>query len=118
MEKKACYQSLVETIAALHSVDYKAVGLENYGRTSNFYPRQIERMHQVSTMQWKAGAPPLPNLDAMVRWFKDNYVTDECTLIHGDFKPDVSDITLLCESIAKPIVKPFLPISLCIRKCT
>jgi aminoglycoside phosphotransferase (APT) family kinase protein len=31
-ERRAIYESQIDTLAALHSADYKAIGLEDFGR--------------------------------------------------------------------------------------
>jgi aminoglycoside phosphotransferase (APT) family kinase protein len=40
-ERKATYESMVEVMAALHKVDYKTVGLEEFGRPSGYIQRQL-----------------------------------------------------------------------------
>ena len=37
------YQNKNKTLAALHSVDYKKVGLEDYGKSGNYVARQVSR---------------------------------------------------------------------------
>src|SRR6201993_434009 len=37
------YMAQVKTLADLHNTDYKAIGLEDYGRTGNYMARQIDR---------------------------------------------------------------------------
>jgi acyl-CoA dehydrogenase len=39
-ERTAVYASVVDTMVALHAVDYKAVGLEGFGRDSGYVQRQ------------------------------------------------------------------------------
>jgi aminoglycoside phosphotransferase (APT) family kinase protein len=61
-ERTAVYRSFIESIAALHQVDYKAVGLENHGRPGNYYSRQIHRWSE----QYKASETE--SLPAMLDW--------------------------------------------------
>ncbi len=44
------YMAAVKTLADLHNTDYKAVGLDDFGRPGNYMPRQIDRW----TKQYKA----------------------------------------------------------------
>jgi aminoglycoside phosphotransferase (APT) family kinase protein len=89
------WYSAVETLAKLHRVDFKAIGLESYGRHSGFYDRQMRSLSKVSQAQAnvrdeETGAlvGPIPRLDEMFAWFKRNQVSDRATIVHGDFKID------------------------------
>jgi aminoglycoside phosphotransferase (APT) family kinase protein len=89
------WYSAVETLAKLHRVDFKAIGLENYGRNSGFYDRQMKSLSRVSQAQSivkdeETGqlVGPIPRLEEMFGWFKRNQVTDKATIVHGDFKID------------------------------
>ena len=42
-ERRAMFQSMNTVIAALHSVDYVAVGLAEFGRPGNYMARQVAR---------------------------------------------------------------------------
>ncbi|KAG2205949.1 hypothetical protein INT47_005267 [Mucor saturninus] len=94
-ERKQLWYSAVETLAKLHRVDFKAIGLENYGRNSGFYARQMKSLSRVSNAQAvvkdeETGqvVGPLPRLEEMFGWFQRNQVSDTATIVHGDFKID------------------------------
>ena len=57
-ERGALYDEMNRVIARLHAVDYKAIGLETYGKPGNYFARQIDRW----TKQYRASAtePILP----------------------------------------------------------
>lgn len=87
--------SAVSTLGKLHSVDYKAIGLEGYGRDSGFYTRQMKSLRNVSDAQAAVknkdtgelvGA--IPRLDELYQWFEKNLVQDKATIVHGDYKID------------------------------
>ncbi|CAG8626139.1 10144_t:CDS:2 [Cetraspora pellucida] len=86
------WYSAIYTLVKLHSVDYKSIGLENYGNPSGFYSRQIHSLFKVSEAQAatiddknnKVGS--LPRLNDMIQWFKNNEISDDTSIIHGDFK--------------------------------
>ncbi|MBL4642598.1 MAG: phosphotransferase, partial [Flavobacteriaceae bacterium] len=42
-ERREMYLDMMRVLAKVHAVDYKAVGLETYGRPGNYYQRQISR---------------------------------------------------------------------------
>jgi aminoglycoside phosphotransferase (APT) family kinase protein len=82
-------------LAKLHRVDFKAIGIENYGRNSGFYDRQMRSLSKVSQAQANVKdeesgvlVGPIPRLDEMFAWFKRNQVSDKATIVHGDFKID------------------------------
>lgn len=83
-ERTAVYRSFIEAIAALHQVDYKAVGLENHGRPGNYYSRQIHRWSE----QYRASeTESLPAMDNIMAWLPENVPeSDESTIVHGDFR--------------------------------
>ena len=71
------WYSAVDTLAKLHSVDYKAIGLANYGKSSGFYSRQIRSLVKVSTSQAAVKdengieVGPIPRLDDLIKWFNN-----------------------------------------------
>ncbi|CAG8536119.1 12688_t:CDS:2 [Acaulospora morrowiae] len=93
-ERRQCWYSAIETLARLHLVNYKDIGLETFGKSSGFYNRQIRSLLKTSAAQAavkdKDGnqVGPLPRIDDRIRWFKKNEVPDETTIVHGDFKLD------------------------------
>ncbi|NIR59971.1 MAG: phosphotransferase family protein, partial [Gammaproteobacteria bacterium] len=42
-ERAAIYDAMNETLARLHSVDYEAIGLGDFGKPGNYFARQIGR---------------------------------------------------------------------------
>ncbi len=85
-ERFAIYDSLNETLARLHSVDWRALGLEDFGRPGNYFARQLSRW----TKQYQASqTEPVPEMDALMEWLPRTIpASDETRLIHGDFKLD------------------------------
>lgn len=86
-QRAAYYDEMNRVIAALHGVDYTAVGLGDYGRPGNYFERQITRW----TRQYEADdlAGRDPDMDALVAWLpKAIPAGDETTIVHGDFRCD------------------------------
>jgi aminoglycoside phosphotransferase (APT) family kinase protein len=82
---------LVDTLAAIHGVDYEAVGLGELGRPAGFTERQVERWGD--QIEWAAEITvkrrEVPELDRVGEWLEES-VPDEYphTLVHGDYKLD------------------------------
>ncbi len=85
-ERAAVYDSLNETIAALHSFDPASLGLADYGKPGNYFSRQISRWSR----QYEASATQVvPAMDRLIAWLPENIPDDESTsLVHGDFRLD------------------------------
>ncbi|KAG0236958.1 hypothetical protein BGW42_002171 [Actinomortierella wolfii] len=93
-ERRQCWLSAIDTLAKLHKVNYKEVGLEGYGRPTGFYPRQIGSLTKVAAAQAAAKdtegneVGPIPDIDKMTAWFKKNEIADATSIVHGDYKMD------------------------------
>lgn len=83
-ERAAMYAAMARAMAALHNVDYAAVGLSDYGRPGNYFGRQIARWSK----QWALSKTREDaNIDRLVAWLPANVPADETTAIaHGDFR--------------------------------
>jgi aminoglycoside phosphotransferase (APT) family kinase protein len=84
--RAAHYDELNRVLAALHQVDYTAVGLADFGRTGNYIERQTARWSK----QYRAGgAEPIPAMDALMEWLPRHIPPgDETSIVHGDFRLD------------------------------
>src|SRR5262249_28261202 len=58
-DRAAIYHSMIETLARLHNVDWRGVGLGNYGKPGNYVVRQVRRW----TTQYRASETE--RIDAM-----------------------------------------------------
>ena len=85
-ERSAVYDNLNETIARLHSFDYAAIGLGDYGKPGNYFARQISRWSK----QYQASEiDPIPAMDRLIEWLPENIPADESSaIVHGDFRLD------------------------------
>ena len=85
-ERSAIYDDVNRVVAALHRVDYRAVGLEGYGRSGEFMPRQIDRW----TRQYRASqTEPIEAMDRLIEWLPANVPPlDETCVFHGDLRFD------------------------------
>ncbi|SNT07577.1 MULTISPECIES: phosphotransferase [unclassified Azospirillum] len=86
-QRPAYFDAMNATLAALHQVDYQAVGLGDYGRAGNYFARQVGRWSQQYLADTAAGRDP--NMDALVDWLAAHIPAgDETTIVHGDFRID------------------------------
>jgi aminoglycoside phosphotransferase (APT) family kinase protein len=112
--------AMVEGIAKLGALDYRAVGLEGLGRPDNYLERQVER--------WKAqlasyaefadwtGPAEIPGVDAVATWLEANRPASFLPgIIHGDFhlsnvlvRPDSGELAAIVDWELTTIGDPLL----------
>jgi len=86
-ERYAYFDAMNATLAALHWLDYAAIGLSGYGRTGGYFARQIARWSRQYREDEAAGR--VEALDRLIDWLPDNIPPgDETTIVHGDFRCD------------------------------
>ncbi len=86
-DRAAYFDAMNATIAALHSVDWTAVGLADFGRPGNYFERQIARWSKQYVED--VDAPRDANMDALVAWLPTAIPPgEETSIVHGDFRCD------------------------------
>jgi aminoglycoside phosphotransferase (APT) family kinase protein len=85
-ERAAHYDEINRVIAQLHTIDYKAIGLETYGKPGNYFGRQIDRW----TRQYKASETEhIPAMEHLIEWLPQHIPAGEqTTIVHGDYRLD------------------------------
>jgi aminoglycoside phosphotransferase (APT) family kinase protein len=85
-ERAAIYDELNRVIAQLHSIDYNAIGLGDYGKPGNYFQRQIERWSK----QYKASeTETIEAMDQLIAWLPANIPPgDDTSIVHGDYRLD------------------------------
>ena len=85
-QRRAIWDEINRVIAALHRVDYRAVGLETFGRPGNYIARQIERWSK----QYRASETErIEAMDNLIAWLPQNIPPgEETTIVHGDYRID------------------------------
>jgi aminoglycoside phosphotransferase (APT) family kinase protein len=83
-DRRAVYEDMSRVLGALHSVDYVAKGLSDYGKPGNYFERQIGRW----TKQYVAAKThDIAPMDALIDWLpKSIPENDETTIVHGDYQ--------------------------------
>lgn len=79
-------EALIETLAHLHAVDWRAAGLEGFGRPEGYLARQVRRWGE----QWgrtRAEVGETPAIDELQRRLAAAVPpTPEPTIVHGDYR--------------------------------
>ncbi len=85
-ERAAIYDEMNRVIAQLHSVDFAAIGLSDYGKPGNYFARQIERW----TRQYHASeTETIEAMDQLIAWLPQHIPAgDDTSIVHGDFRLD------------------------------
>jgi aminoglycoside phosphotransferase (APT) family kinase protein len=83
-ERRRAWLSLAETLARLHRVAPRAIGLEDFGRPGNYFARQIARWSK----QWELSKTrEIPDLEHLVPWLATNIPDDDASaIVHGDYR--------------------------------
>jgi aminoglycoside phosphotransferase (APT) family kinase protein len=84
--RRAIYEELTRVIAALHSVDYVAAGLGDFGKPGRYIERQVARW----TQQYRASeTESIDAVEHLIEWLPKHVPADEQTsIVHGDFRLD------------------------------
>ena len=85
-ERAAIFDEMNRVIAALHKVDYKAIGLETFGKPGNYFTRQIDRWSR----QYRASeTEKIEAMDRLIEWLPSHIPPgDETSIVHGDYRLD------------------------------
>lgn len=85
-EVTANFEALVATLAALHAVDYEAVGLADFGRPEGFAARQAK----LWTRQWGlVKTRDLPDVERLAALLAERVPAQaRSTIVHGDYRVD------------------------------
>ena len=80
------YDEMNRVIAALHRVDFAAIGLAEFGRPGNYFARQIGRWSK----QYQASeTEPIEAMNRLIEWLPDHIPAgEESSIVHGDYRLD------------------------------
>ncbi len=83
--RAAVYEDLARVLATLHRVDWRAAGLEGFGRPEGYMQRQVA----LWTRQWEAARiEEMPAMDLLATWLPKHLPADDeppC-IAHGDYR--------------------------------
>jgi aminoglycoside phosphotransferase (APT) family kinase protein len=85
-ERGAIWDELNSVISKLHLIDYRAAGLEDFGKPGDYVARQVSRwskQYQASETQ------KIEAMDKLIAWLPKNIPPAGATsVVHGDFRLD------------------------------
>jgi aminoglycoside phosphotransferase (APT) family kinase protein len=85
-ERGAMFDSMNAVIAALHNVDYAAVGLGDFGRPGNYMGRQIARW---SRQYHASETETIAAMDRLIEWLPLHIPPESApAIVHGDYRMD------------------------------
>ena len=85
-ERAAIYDSMVSTLASLQRLDYKQLGLTDFGKPTDYFARQLSRWGKTYGI---SETETIPEMDRLNRWLPANVPgDDETSLVHGDYRMD------------------------------
>lgn len=85
-ERRQLFFELIDVLARLHSIDYAAAGLGDFGKPGNYFERQIDRWSK----QYRAAATAdIAAMDQLIDWLPRAIPRDDAvSIVHGDFRFD------------------------------
>ena len=80
------YLAMIDTMAALHSLDPAAIGLSDFAPPGNYIERQVARW----TRQYRAAqTDDVPEVERLIDWLPRTLpAQDRVSVIHGDYRID------------------------------
>jgi aminoglycoside phosphotransferase (APT) family kinase protein len=77
-------EELVDALVEIHAVDWRACGLEGYGKPTGYLERQLRRFGGL----WEHNRTrELPLLDRVTAWLAEHLPeSGEATIVHGDYR--------------------------------
>ena len=83
-DRAKVFDSMNDVLARIHNVDYRKVGLGDYGREGQYIQRQISRWSSQYDLARTDDIPAMENLKA---WLPNNIPAgDETRINHGDYR--------------------------------
>jgi aminoglycoside phosphotransferase (APT) family kinase protein len=83
-ERRRIGFELVDTLAEIHAVDWRAHGLEDFGKPTGYLERQVRRFSGL----WEVNKTrELPQVNAVAEWLDANRPDQQdATVVHGDYR--------------------------------
>nr|WP_229805137.1 phosphotransferase family protein [Alteromonas halophila] len=81
------YDQMNQVLAALHNVDIEQAGLSDYGKSGNYFARQLSRW----TQQYRASElERIEEIETLITFLDEHLPEDDgqVSLVHGDFRLD------------------------------
>ena len=84
--RRATYNAMIDTLAALHQVDIDKAGLADFGKPGNYFGRQVDRW----TKQYRLSeTETMPAMEELIAWLPATLPEqDRVSMVHGDYRID------------------------------
>ncbi|MFM9853277.1 MAG: phosphotransferase family protein [Sphingomonadaceae bacterium] len=84
--RRATYEAMIDTLAALHAVDVEGAGLSDYGKPGNYFGRQVDRW----TKQYRLSETEvMPEMERLIEYLPRTLpAQDRVSIVHGDYRID------------------------------
>jgi aminoglycoside phosphotransferase (APT) family kinase protein len=82
--RRPIYAAMLEVLARLHRLDWRALGLADFGKPASYFARQIHRW----TGQYRASETErIEAMERLIEWMPAHVPAgDETTIVHGDYR--------------------------------
>ena len=83
-ERRRMAEELVDTLVEIHAVDWRAAGLDGFGKPEGYNERQVRRFAGL----WEINKTrDLPRVVEVAAWLAENVPAQaEATVVHGDYR--------------------------------
>ena len=83
-ERRRIGEELVDALVELHAVDWRAAGLEGFGKPTGYLERQLRRFSGL----WEHNRTrEVPAVERVAAWLAEHRpASPEATIVHGDFR--------------------------------
>jgi aminoglycoside phosphotransferase (APT) family kinase protein len=84
--RKRIYEQLVDTLAVLHVIDPASAGLGDFGKTGNYFERQVRRW----TRQYRDSETDfIPEMERLIAFLPESLPEQSrISIVHGDYRID------------------------------
>jgi aminoglycoside phosphotransferase (APT) family kinase protein len=83
-QRRLIAEQLIDSLVEIHSVDWRAVGLEGFGKPTGYLERQLRRFLGL----WELNKTrDIPQVESVGRWLGDRMPeSPPATIVHGDYR--------------------------------
>ena len=85
-QRRAIYDAMIDTLAALHNIDVEKAGLSEFGKPGNYFGRQVDRW----TKQYRLSeTETMESMEKLIAWLPATLPEQTRTsVVHGDYRID------------------------------
>ncbi len=83
-ERRRIGEQLIDALAEIHAVDWRAVGLEGFGKPTGYLERQLRRFSGL----WELNKTrEIPAVESVAQWLSEHLPeSGPATVVHGDYR--------------------------------